>query len=107
MTLLYSMSSNQDDQREEAASFFASSWSDVLEEPPVIELRKALSSSSWTAESFEVQEVQLGDDVRIRFAFEAKGLDAKSKPSGDWINGSAVAVVDEYDRVRFIDVEVG
>ena len=107
MTLLYSMSSDEDDQREEAASFLASSWSDVLEETPVLELRKALSSSSWTAESFEVQEVQLGDDVRVRFAFEAKGLDAKSKGSGDRIDGSAVAVVDEYDRVRFMDIEVG
>jgi len=101
------MPSNEDDQREEAASFLASSWSDVLEEPPVLELREALSSTSWTAESFEVQEVQYGDDVRIRFAFDAKGLDAKSKASGDRINGSAVAVVDEYDRMRFIDVEVG
>jgi hypothetical protein len=106
MTLLYSMSSDQDDQREEAASFLANSWSDVLEESPALELRKALSSSSWTAESFEVQEVELGDDVRIRFVFDAKGLDAKSKGSGDRIHGSAVAVVDEYDRVRFIDVEV-
>ena len=101
------MSSDQDDQCEEAASFLGNSWSDVLEELPVLELRKALSSSSWTAESFEVQEVQLGDEVRIRFAFDAKGLDAKSKASGDRINGTAVAVVDEYDRVRFVDVEVG
>src|SRR3974390_2528409 len=100
------MASDQDDQREEASVFLASSWSDVLEEPPVLDLRKALSSSSWTAVSFEVQEVQLGDDVRIRFTFDAKGLDAKSKASGDRISGSAVAVVDEYDRVRFMDVEV-
>jgi hypothetical protein len=107
VTLLYSMSSNEDDQREEAAGFLGDSWSDVLEEPPVLDLRKALSSTSWTAESFEVQEVQLGDDVRIRFAFDAKGLDAKSKASGDRIHGSAVAVVDEYDRVRFIEIEVG
>ena len=41
MSLVYSMSSNQEDQCEEAASFLASSWSDVLEEPPVLELRKA------------------------------------------------------------------
>ena len=38
MTLLYSMSSDEDDRREEAASFLASSWSDVLEETPVLEL---------------------------------------------------------------------
>ena len=66
-----------------------------------------MSSSSWTAESFEVQEVHSETTSGWRFAFEAKGLDAKSKGSGDRINGSAVAVVDEYDRVRFTDIEVG
>jgi hypothetical protein len=100
------MSSNQEDQREEATNFLAGLWSDVLDDPAVVGLSKALSSAAWTAESFEVMEVSLGDDVRIRFNFEAKGLDAKSKPSGDRIQGTAVAMVNEYDRVRFIDVEV-
>ena len=107
MSLLYSMSSNQDDQCEEAAALPCQLLERCPGGTPGPRARKALSSSSWTAESFEVQEVQLGDDVRIRFTFDAKGLDAKSKGSGDRINGSAVAVVDEYDRVSFIDVEVG
>jgi hypothetical protein len=104
MALLYSMSGDQENQREEAADFLSSRWTDVLEERPVVELCAALSSSAWTAESFEVLEVEVGIDVRVRFTFEAKGLDRKSKASGDRIIGSALAVIDEYDGVRFIEV---
>jgi hypothetical protein len=107
MALMYSISSDLDDQLEEAASFLSSRWNDVLEESPVLELCNALSSSSWTAESFEVEQVEVGGDVRVRFTFQAKGLDKKSKASGDRINGSANAVIDEYDSVKFIEVEVG
>jgi hypothetical protein len=107
MSLLYSMSADADSQRDEAEEFLTSRWTDVLEEVPVLELRNALSSSAWTAETFEVLGVELGSDVRARFTFEAKGLDFKSKPSGDRINGTAIAVVDEYNRLRFIDIEVG
>jgi hypothetical protein len=78
-----------------------------LEEKPVVELRSSLSSSAWTAESFEVVGVEVGKDVRARFTFEAKGLDKKAKASGDRISGSALAVIDKYDRVEFIDIEVG
>jgi hypothetical protein len=107
MSLMYSMSADADAQRDEAEEFLTTRWTDVLEEVPVLELRNALSSASWTAESFEVLGVEVGKDVRARFAFEAKGLDMKSKPSGDRINGAATAVVDEYDRLQFIDIEVG
>jgi hypothetical protein len=47
----------------------------------------------------EVLNVEAGSDVRVRFAFEAKGLDKKSKPGGDRVSGSAVAVIDVYDHV--------
>lgn len=107
MALLYSMSADEDDQREEAAEFLSTRWNDVLVELPVLELRNALSSAAWTAESFEVIEVEVGKDVRARFEFDAKGLDLKSKASGDRIHGQAIAVIDEYDRVNYIDVEVG
>jgi hypothetical protein len=107
MTLLYSISGAADDQREEAAEFLSTRWADVLEEEPVLELRNALSSSSWTAESFDVLDVQVEDQVRAKFTFEAKGLDRKSKASGDRIRGTAIAVVDEYDRLKFIEIEVG
>jgi hypothetical protein len=107
MALLYSMSSDEDSQRDEAAEFLGPRWSDVLDEAPVAELRSALSSSSWTAEAFEVFGVEVGNDVRVRFTFAAKGLDRKSKASGDRINGSALAVIDEYDSVKYLDVEVG
>lgn len=106
MSLLYSISGDVDDQIEEAASFLAGCWSEVLEEPPVQEMCNALSSSAWTAESFDVERVEVGTEVRVQFSFEAKGLDRKAKPSGDRISGSAVALVDEYDRVRFIEVQV-
>ena len=61
---------------------------------------------AWIAESFEVLNVEADRIVRVRFAFEAKGLDKKSKPSGDRVSGSAVAVIDVYDHVEFVDVEV-
>jgi hypothetical protein len=104
MALLYSISSDQENQLAEATVFLSSRWTEVLEEKPVVDLCESLSSSSWTAESFEVQEVEVGNDVRVRFTFEAKGLDRKSKPSGDRISGSALAVIDEYDGVRFLEV---
>ena len=63
-------------------------------------------SLAWIAESFEVLNVEADRFVRVRFAFEAKGLDKKSKPSGDRVSGSAVAVIDVYDHVEFVDVEV-
>jgi len=107
MALLYSISGDQDSQREEAEEFLSGRWGDVLEEAPVVELRAALSSSSWTAESFEVEEVQVDSHVWVRFNFEIKGLDQKSKASGDRIHGTAVAMIDEYDGIRFTDVEVG
>lgn len=107
MTLMYSISADADDQLEEAAEFLSARWNDVLEEIPVLELRNALSSAAWTAESYEVLEVEVGSEVRARFSFVAKGLDLKSKPSGDRLEGTAVAVIDEYDRVRFTDIEVG
>ncbi len=107
MSLLYSISGDEDDQIEDASRFLSSRWSDVLEEEPVLELRNALSSSSWTAESFDVNAVEVDEDIRVRFTFEAKGLDRKSKPSGDRINGSAIAIVDEYDSVKYVDIEVG
>jgi len=101
-----SLSNDQDDQREAATEFLSSRWSDVLEEGPVLALCSALSSSAWTAESFEVLSVEADSNVQVRFAFEAKGLDKKSKPSGDRVNGSAVAVIDVYDHVEFVDVDV-
>jgi len=107
MALLYCLSNDQDDQRETATEFLTSRWSDVLEAAPVRELCASLSSSAWTAESFEVTSVEADRNIRVRFAFEAKGLDRKSKPSGDRVNGSAVAVIDIYDHVEFVDVEVG
>ena len=106
MTLLYSLSNDQDDQREAATEFLSSRWSDVLEEGPVRELCSALSSSAWVAESFEVLNVEADRDVRVHFTFEVKGLDKKSKPSGDRVNGSAVAVIDVYDHVEYVDVDV-
>ena len=106
MVLLYSLSNDQDDQREAATEFLSSRWSDVLEEGPVLALCSALSSSAWIAESFEVLNVEADRNVRVHFAFEAKGLDKKSKPSGDRVSGSAVAVIDVYDHVEFVDVEV-
>lgn len=106
MALLYTLSNNQDDRREAATEFLSSRWSDVLEEGPVRELCTALSSSAWIAESFEVLSVEADRDVRVHFAFEAKGLDKKSKPSGDRVNGSAVAVINVYDHVEYVDVEV-
>ena len=106
MALLYQLSNDQDDQREAATEFLSNRWSDVLEAEPVVALCSALSSSAWTAESFEVVDVEAASNVRVRFAFEAKGLDKKSKPSGDRVSGSAVAVIDVYDHVEFVDVEV-
>jgi len=107
MALLYSISADPGDQREEAAEFLSDRWSDVLEELPVLELRNALTSAAWTAEGFEITDVEVGDDVRARFEFEAKGLDLKAKPSGDRIYGQALAVIDEYDTIRFIEINVG
>jgi hypothetical protein len=107
MTLLYSISADADAQREEVEQFLSTRWSDVLEQIPVLELRNALTSAMWTAEGFEVLDVEVGDEVRARFSFEAKGLDLKSKPSGDRISGTATAVIDEYDRLSFCDIEVG
>jgi hypothetical protein len=101
------MSSDQEDQLEEATSFLANRWSDVIDDDAVRTLRDSLSSSAWTAESFEVTDVELGHQVRVHFNFEAKGLDKKSKASGDRIHGSAVAVVDEYDGIKFVEVEAG
>jgi hypothetical protein len=46
-------------------------------------------SLAWIAESFEVLNVEADRTVRVRFAFEAKGLDKKSKPSGDRIRRAA------------------
>ena len=89
MVLLYSLSNDQDDQREAATEFLSSRWSDVLEEGPVLALCSALSSSAWIAESFEVLSVEADSNVRVRFAFEAKGLDKKSKPSGDRVRRAA------------------
>src|SRR5271166_2989300 len=106
MVLLYSLSNDQDDQCEAATEFLSSRWSDVLEEGPVRALCSALSSSAWIAESFEVLSVEADSNVRVRFAFESKGLDKKSKPSGDRVSGSAVAVIDVYDHVEFVDVDV-
>jgi hypothetical protein len=106
MTLLYSLSNDQDDQREAAADFLSSRWGDVLEQGPVVELCSSLSSSAWTAESFEVLDVEADSNVRVRFTFEAKGLDKKAKPSGDRVSGSAVAVIDVYDHLEFVDVDV-
>lgn len=106
MALLYRLSNDQEDQREAAAEFLSSRWSDVLEAEPVLALCSALSSSAWTAESFEVIDVEADSDVRVRFAFEAKGLDKKARPSGDRVNGSALAVIDVYDHVQFVDIEV-
>ena len=63
-------------------------------------------SLAWIAESFEALNVEADRIVRVRFAFEAKGLDKKSKPSGDRVSGSAVVVIDVYDHVEFVDVEV-
>jgi len=62
-------------------------------------------SLAWIAGSFEVLNVEADRIVRIRFAFEAKGLDKKSKPSGDRVSGSAVVVIDVYVHVEFVDVE--
>jgi hypothetical protein len=107
MSLLYSISGDQDDQLEEATSFLANRWGDVIDEDVVRALCDSLSSSAWTAESFEVTDVEVGDNLRVHFSFEAKGLDKKSKASGDRINGSAVAVIDEYDGVKFVEVEAG
>jgi len=44
MALLYSLSNDQDDQREAATEFLSSRRSDVLEEGPVLALCSALSS---------------------------------------------------------------
>jgi len=63
-------------------------------------------SLAWIAESFEILNGEADRIVRVRVAFEAKGLDKKSKPSGDRIGGSAVVVIDVYDHVEFVDVEV-
>jgi hypothetical protein len=101
------MSSDEDSQLQEAADFLAVRWSDVLDEEPVAELRSALSSSSWTAESFDVLDVRVDNRVRVHFSFDAKGLDRRSKASGDRIHGTAVAVIDEYDTVKYVDIEVG
>lgn len=106
MVLLYSLSSDQDDQCEAATEFLSSRWSDVLAEGPVRTMCSALSSSAWIAESFEVLSVEADKRVRVHFAFEVKGLDKKSKPSGDRVNGSAVAVIDVYDHVEYVDVDV-
>ena len=106
MALLYQLSNNQDDQRDAATDFLSSRWSDVLEAEPVVALCSALSSAAWTAESFDVIEVDADRDVRVRFTFESKGLDKKSKPSGDRVSGSALAVIDVYDHVEYVDIEV-
>jgi len=107
MTLLYTISNDSESQIEEAAEFLSSRWSNVLDEESVQELRDSLSSSSWTAESFEVEDVQVHRHVEVRFRFEVKGLDKKSKPSGDRIHGTALAEIDEYDGVRFSEITVG
>jgi hypothetical protein len=106
MSLLYSISGDEEDQLEEATTFLTNRWCDVIEDDAVRELCNALSSSAWTAESFEVMDVEVGDKVRVHFTFEAKGLDKKSKASGDRVSGSAVAVIDEYDGIKFVEVEV-
>lgn len=77
----------------------------MIRESSTLTLRRSRSLAC-IAESFEVLNVEADRIVRVRFAFEAKGLDKKSKPSGDRVSGSAVAVIDVYDHVEFVDVEV-
>ncbi len=99
------ISGNQDDQREDVAKFLYDRWSEVLDEEPIFSLRSESDSASWTGDRFKIGEVQVGADIRARFSFVAKGLDERSGPTGEEISGSAVAVIDDFDNVEFVEVE--
>lgn len=99
------ISSNQDDQRDEVAKFLYDRWSEVLDEEPVLSLREESDSASWTGDHFKVEEVEVDEDIRARFTFVAKGLDEKSASTGEEISGAAVAVIDDYDNVGFVEIE--
>jgi hypothetical protein len=99
------ISGNQDDQREEVAKFLYDRWSKVLDEEPVFSLSSESDSAAWTGERFKIEEVKVGADIRARFSFVAKGLDEKSGLTGEEISGSAVAVIDDFDNVEFVEVE--
>jgi hypothetical protein len=99
------ISGNEDDQREEVAKFLYDLWTDVLDEEPVLGLRFESDSPRWTGHRFEIREVKVGTDIRARFSFVATGLNEKSGLTGEEITGSAVAVIDEYDNVEYIEIE--
>lgn len=76
-----------------------------MEEESVLNLRFELDSPIWTGYKYEIREVEAGKEIRARFRFVAKGLDENSKPTGEEITGSAVAVIDDFDNVEFVEVE--
>lgn len=96
--------SRGDDRQVEVARFLSDRWQDILDEEPVFGLRVESGLPTWAGDRFEVREVRVGDDIRAQISFRAKGYDERSNPTGDEITGSAVAVIDEYDNVEFVDV---
>jgi hypothetical protein len=100
------ISGNQDDQRDEVATFLFDRWQEVLDEEPVFRLRCELESPVWTGDRFEIGDVEVGTEIRAQLSFVAKGLDEKSRLTGEKVTGSAVVIIDQFDGLSFTNVEV-
>jgi hypothetical protein len=104
MPLADYISGNDDDRLNDVSAFLSGRWQEVIDEEPVFTLRTDSESPVWTCESFEVHKVKVGPVIEAAFAFKARGLDDKSRYTGEKISGSALVLIDDYDTVEFTEV---
>lgn len=108
MPLLDYISGDEDDQRSNIEEFLAKRWSEVMDEEPVTKIQDTADSYGWFMRGFSVlnHKVEGHDRIEVGFSFKATGLDENDKQTGETIEGTATAWIDEFDNVEFGDVEV-
>jgi hypothetical protein len=104
MPLADYISVDDDDRLDEVETFLTNRWQEVIGEEPISTLRTKLESPVWIGDTFQVHEVKVGPVIEASFTFKFKGLDDKSRNTGKAISGSALALIDEFDTVEFIEV---
>jgi len=107
MPLLDYISGDEDSQRSEIEEFLSERWDNVMDEEPVTKAQETTDTHRWYMQGFSVlnHKVEGNDRIEVGFSFKANGLDENEKQTGETLEGTARAWIDDFDNVEFSDVE--
>ena len=106
MPLLDYISADEDERNTQIREIIFGRAPDVSDAETMDNVWKNTESASWYWNGFDILDstVDGKNGVRAKFSFKFTGLDGKKRETGEFIDGTALALINEYDDVEFADV---